>query len=130
MAFFDKVTGFFKEWIGKLTDEQKRRLVLICTAAVAVLLTFSVIAPMVSRSGKDSPSEPERLKLNIAIPADELFLPEEPDFLPGVLLDRDRRSSWSEQDALEYWQDPLRDGEEQWREKIEAAIDELLERVP
>jgi len=76
------------------------------------------------------PQGPERTKIIVVIPADELFLPEEPDFLPGVLLDRERRSSWSEQDASEYWQDPLREGEEKWRENVEAAIDELLERVP
>jgi len=122
--------AFFKERIQNLTDEQKRRFILICTAGVAFLLTFSVIMSMVNRAGKDIPSEPERSRLRIAIPAEEIFLPEEPDFLPGVLLDRDRRTVWSEQDASEYWQDPLRAGEEQWREKIEAAIDELLERVP
>jgi hypothetical protein len=129
MAFFEKITVYLKEWFKKLTGEQKRRLVLICTAAFAVLLTFSVIMSMVNRAGKKRPSEPERTHIRVVIPAEELFLPEEPDFLPGVLLDRDRRASWSEQDAQEYWQDPLRAGEEQWREKIEAAIDELLERV-
>ena len=129
MVFFEKITVFLKEWFDKLTGEQKRRLVLICTAAFAVLLTFSVIMSMVNRAGKKIPSGPERTKIRVVIPAEELFLPEEPDFLPGVLLDRDRRTSWSEEDALEYWQDPLRAGEEQWREKIETAIDELLERV-
>lgn len=64
------------------------------------------------------------------IPAEELFLPDEPDFLPEVILERERRSSWTEQDVSEYWQDPLKFGEEQWREKIEAAIDVFLERVP
>ena len=129
MAFFEKISVFFNEWFKKLTDDKKRRIILICTAAFAVLLTFSVIVSMVNRAGKKRPSEPERTKIRIVIPAEELFLPEEPDFLPGVLLDRDRRTSWSEDDALGYWQDPLRVGEEQWREKIEAAIDELLERV-
>jgi len=130
MGFFEKITVFFHEWIDKLTDKQKRRLILICTGAFAVVLTFSVIVSMVNRMEKKLPQGPERTKIIVVIPADELFLPEEPDFLPGVLLDRERRASWSEQDALEYWQDPLREGEEKWRENIEAAIDELLERVP
>jgi hypothetical protein len=129
MAFFEKITGFFQEQIKKLTAEQKRRLILICTVAVCVMLTFSVIMSMVNRTEKRIPSEPERTRIHFPVSAEELFLPEEPDFLPGVLLDRDRRTSWSEQDASEYWQDPLRVGEEQWREKIEAAIDELMERV-
>jgi len=130
MGFFEKITGFFHEWFKKLTEKQRRSLILICTAAFAVLLTFSVIMSMVNRMEKVLPQGPERTKIIVVIPADELFLPEEPDFLPGVLLDRERRSSWNEQDASEYWQDPLREGEEKWRDNIEAAIDELLERVP
>jgi hypothetical protein len=31
---------------------------------------------------------------------------------------------------MEFWQDPLKNGEEQWREKIESSIDDYLERVP
>ena len=130
MAFIEKITGFLKERIQKLTGEEKRRIILICTEGAAVLLTFFVIISMVNRGGNDSPAEPERTRLHIVIPAEEIFLPDEPDFLPGVLLERDRRSSWTEQDAGEYWQDPLIYGEEQWREKIETAIDEFLERVP
>jgi len=129
MGFLEKAADFFRELTGKLTDGQKRRLILIGASGFCVLLTFSVIMSMVNRMEKKLLPEPERLKVNISIPSDDIFLPEEPDFLPGVILDRERRNSWSEQDASEYWQDPLRDGEEQWREKIEAAIDELLERV-
>jgi hypothetical protein len=130
MAFFETISGFFRGWIEKLTAGQKRSLILISTAGFCVLLTFTVVMSMVNRMEKRIPPEPERPKIIIAIPADDLFLPEEPDFLPGVLLDRERGTVWNENDAAEYWQDPLRAGEEQWREKIEAAIDELLERVP
>jgi hypothetical protein len=66
----------------------------------------------------------------IAIPPEELFLLDEPDFIPGVLLERERRASWSAEDAESFWQDPLRNGEEQWRDQVEAIIDELMERVP
>ena len=76
------------------------------------------------------PSGPERLTIISPIPADEFFLPDEPDYIPGVLLERDRRTSWTEQDVMEHWQDPLKFGEENWRERIEAAIDEYLERIP
>jgi hypothetical protein len=130
MAFWEKIINFFRNWFNNLSGEEKRRLVLICTAGFVVLLTFSVIVSMRGSKKDRFPSEPERLRLNLAIPAEEIFMPDEPDFLPGVLLERNRRSSWTGQDALEYWQDPLTSGEEQWREKIEAAIDEFLERVP
>lgn len=113
-----------------MTAEGKRRFALICTAAFIVILSFSVIISLVDTEGGKKPDEPEKIRINIPIPAEELFLPDEPDFLPGVLLERERKSSWTEHDAEEFWQDPLISGEEQWREKIEAAIDEFLEHIP
>jgi hypothetical protein len=64
------------------------------------------------------------------IPSDDLFLPEEPDFIPGVLLERERRTMWTADDAEPLWQDPLRDGEAPWRNRIEKTIDEIMESVP
>jgi len=126
-----RVITFIKDWFNKLSGEEKKRFVLLCTAGFSVLLTFSVIMSIRKDSGEKKLSEePQRVRFNVAIPAEELFIPDEPDFLPGVLLERERRSSWSEQDADEYWQNPLASGEEQWREKIETAVDEILERVP
>ena len=133
MAFPERIVGFIHDLLDKihdLTDEEKRRIVLIGTGVFVVVLVLSVILPMISSAGKEPAGGPRKSGPNIAIPAEELFLPDEPDFVPGVLLEREQRTSWSEEDASLYWQDPLRYGEEQWREKIEAAIDEFLERVP
>jgi len=113
-----------------MTDEQKRRLVLICTAVVVVLLILSVALSLKGSNKKEPAAGKDGLNRQAAIPADELFLPEEPDYVPGVLLQREQRSSWTEEDAAVYWNDPLKQGEEQWREKLEAAVDEFLERVP
>jgi hypothetical protein len=65
-----------------------------------------------------------------AIPPEELFLPDEPDFLPGVIPEREQRKVWSVEDAEPYWYKPLSGGEEVWRERIKTVIDELLEYVP
>ena len=111
----------------KGADEGKKRLIFICTAIFIILLIISVI---ISMRGSLREKVPEMSRFNLAIPAEELFLPDKPDFLPDVLLERERRSKWTEQDAEEFWQDPMRAGEEQWRNKIEAVIDEFLERVP
>jgi len=122
------------ERFRKLTAEQKKRLVLVCTCIFAFLLTLSVIMPLVNqgrgRAAQRRLAEPERIFLNLPIPAGDLFLPDEPDFIPEILLQRERRTIWTEEDAEEFWQDPLMFGEQRWRENIEAAIDELLERVP
>jgi len=130
MEVFERIITFFKDLLNKMTGENKRRLILICTAIFAVLLTFSVIMSMEKPEKKYIPVESDRSRFNTAIPADEIFLPQEPDFLPGVILERERKTSWTEQDAGIYWLDPLKSGEEQWREKIETAVDEFLERVP
>jgi hypothetical protein len=130
MELFERIIAFFQDRFNKMTGEAKHRFALVCTAVFVVLLTLSVIISMRKPTGVNQPLEPERPRINLPIPAEELFLPDEPDFLPGRLLGRERRTSWTEQDAVEYWQDPLRSGEEQWREKIEAAIDEFLERIP
>ena len=129
MGFFEKIVSFLKDRIQKLTDEEKKRIVLICTAVVSVILVLSVVLSLKGHKKEKLPAEHE-VNRGIAIPPGELFLPDEPDFVPGVLLEREQRSSWTEEEASVYWQDPLRNGEEQWREKIEAAIDEFLENVP
>jgi hypothetical protein len=64
------------------------------------------------------------------IPPEELFLPEEPDFLPGVIPGRERRDVWTAEDAAPFWYNPLEEGAAQWRDRIESVIDELLEHVP
>lgn len=127
----NKIIQFIQDWFQKQTAEEKRRLLLICTGVFALLLTLSVIVSLFNKhSEKPQPQAPERLIINSPIPAGELFIPEEPDFLPGILLGREQRSGWTEDDASEFWQDPLKQGEEQWRKKIETSMDELWERVP
>jgi len=138
MGILGKITQLiqvFQDWFQKLTSGQKRQLAIVCTGVFALLLTLSVIISLTNKSEKEEAAEANRYMINLfdqnlPIPATELFLPDEPDFVPGVILERERRTSWTEEDAAEYWQDPLRFGEEQWREKIEAAIDNYLERIP
>jgi hypothetical protein len=64
------------------------------------------------------------------IPPAELFLPDEPDFLPGVILQREPRKAWTAEEAEPFWYNPLERGEEEWRNRIRAALDEFLEHVP
>ena len=130
MEKFNQIIQSIQGWFYGLTAEQKRRFALVCTIIFAGLLTLSVFTSMRRAPKTEIIDMPERLDIISPIPATELFLPDEPDYIPGVLLEREQRSSWTEQDASEHWQDPLRLGEEQWREKIEAAINEFMESVP
>jgi len=129
MGLGEKIIQPVQNWLQKLTAVQKRRFILVCTAVFSLILSLSVIVPLAGKN-KKIPEEHESIPIISPIPAGELFIPDEPDFIPGVLYERDRRLVWSEEDAAEHWQDPLRQGEERWRNQIEETIEELLERVP
>jgi hypothetical protein len=109
---------------------RRRRLMFIGFGAfLAALLLFFMIFAVLSLGGPDgetvAPVPPVR-----TIPPEDIFLPEEPDFVPSFIPGRERRESWTGEDAAAWWQDPLRRGEETWRNRIESVIDELLEHVP
>ena len=129
MGFGEKIISPVKDWFQKQTAEQKRRLILLCTAAFSLLLTLSVIISLAGNK-KEVPAEPSRQQVIPPIPAGELFIPDEPDFIPQILPGREKRSMWTEENAEEFWQDPLKHGEDKWRENIETAIDQFLERIP
>jgi hypothetical protein len=66
----------------------------------------------------------------LAIAAEDVFLPEEPDFTPDVILEREPRSVWTGEDVRPFWKAPLDYGSGVWKEGIGTAVDKLLERVP
>jgi hypothetical protein len=108
-----------------------KRTWLLFGLGAALLLALALLsANRKPRSGPLPPAELTGPVQEARIPPEELFLPDEPDFLPGVLLERERREAWTGEDAAPYWQDPLKYGEEPWREQVESAIDDLLERAP
>jgi len=125
--------------IDKLLEKvppEKRRLVL--TASIGFCAVLLVIAgaslgnAAMTRggdTGKGGAAAGAALRQGV-IPADDLFLPDEPDFVPGILLEREQRAVWTADDAAPLWQDPLRNGEEPWRDRIERTIDEIMESVP
>jgi hypothetical protein len=122
-------SSFLKGGIQNLIPRRKWLLVIIC-AACAFAVAVGIGAAFARKAGKEERPVPPEGSWQFAIPPEEIFLPDEPDFIPGVLLGREKRASWTDQDAAVFWQDPLKEGEERWREKIETAIDEFMERVP
>jgi hypothetical protein len=124
----------FREYaVQKELFRDRKRLVFIGLAALLALCLLLVVLLAVNRdadAGGRTAGEELRSPQRTPIPPEELFLPAEPDFLPGVMPERERRQTWTAEDAEPYWQDPLKSGEEPWRNRVEAAVDELLERVP
>jgi hypothetical protein len=106
---------------------------ILAGLVLALVILLAALIPA-SRGPADTramgPSAEAGMFKPAPISPDELFLPDEPDFLPGVILEREQRDSWTVEDAEPYWYNPLEQGEEAWRERVEQVIDELLERVP
>ena len=149
-SFFSKVrnSGFFR-WVlesqgvlrGRLKEKTdkllaripaERRIIMTLVIGVPVILLLFIIGA--SRLSKDRPVKPKALPagnvITRRIPAEELFLPDEPDFVPDVILGREKRTQWTADDAKPWWQDPLKDGEQEWRDQIEKTVDEIMEKVP
>jgi hypothetical protein len=109
----------------------KGKLVCILTVLILALPVAAILAA--GRAGPpavDGPGAGTVTVQPVPVPPEELFLPEEPDFLPPVILERPRREAWTVEDAEAHWYNPLEQGEEAWRERVEQVIEELLERVP
>ena len=116
--------------------QEKRRLVVMGAAGfLAAVLLVIIGVSLATRDGPgerrvaataDQQSQPQRA----AIPSDELFLPFEPDFVPGVILGREQREEWTVEDAAPLWQNPLKNGEQEWRDLIEKTVDTIMESVP
>jgi len=128
---FSELLNKIKSLSADIIGVFRERIILICCAAAIVLLVLISILLMINRTRDiTNAAQPASISERVIIPPEELFLSEEPDFIPGVLLDREPRTSWTAEDVIQYWQDPLKDGEEPWRQHIEKTIDELMERVP
>jgi hypothetical protein len=140
MPFISDLWGKFKEKAAALFKrerlvkffEEKKRLVLIGAGFVLLLFALALVTILLivntGRKKEDKASIP--VMALPAVPPGEFFLPSEPDFIPDVLLERQSRGGWETGDAAPYWKDPLKQGEQPWRDRVETVIDELLERVP
>lgn len=120
--------------VGRIPPGKRKPILIVSTVALTALLLAFAGAALV-----DGRVDTARLPPAPAgdfpgqwglIPAEELFLPREPDFVPGVLLGREQRTEWTVDDAEPWWQNPLAAGEEQWRIRIESIVDEIMESVP
>jgi hypothetical protein len=127
----EKIRGPIPRGIREKLPWLEGKLVFILAAPVLALVVFLVgLAVSASSGAADAPAAGAGMFKDAPIPAGELFLPEEPDFLPSVILERRRRDAWTADDAEPYWYNPLEQGEEVWRDRVEQVIDELLERIP
>jgi hypothetical protein len=105
---------------------------LVAVSALACAALAFIIFAGRGRSEKDGLSA-AALSAEFAprtIAADELFLPAEPDFLPGLIRSREQRTAWTEVEATPFWTDPAGLDQKPLVDAASAAVDGLLGTVP
>jgi hypothetical protein len=113
-------------------NPQTRIILMAAGGMAAVILVLLVILLVVSHRPAKPAAPPDAADSfrPLAFPPEDFFLPDEPDFLPEVLLEKEPRESWTAGDARPYWTDPMEADPDGWRKRIQSGVDQLLERVP
>ncbi|GHV84472.1 hypothetical protein AGMMS50230_00800 [Spirochaetia bacterium] len=132
---FSDLIEKIKDGISRFPDLVKDhfRVVIIITAAFLVIILLLLVLAVVVPSHQKSETETKKPVSELSadtVPAEDFFLPYEPDFVPDVLLEREPRDGWTEEDARPFWTDPKEGNEEAWRKRIKQGVDSLLEHVP
>ncbi|MDR0409424.1 MAG: hypothetical protein LBH18_03405 [Spirochaetaceae bacterium] len=100
-------------------------VLLIAVPVVIAITAKSILSPRDNKTQtadavfKPSPIAPE-----------DLFIPDKPDFLPPVMLERERKKVWTSEDALEFWTPASEFPDDFWQNKISESIDRILEPLP
>jgi hypothetical protein len=114
--------------------QARRKAVFLGLGGAALLVVLGIIAAALAqgrpRSTGAAAGELTEAFKPLPIAPEEFFLPEEPDALPEFIFARPQREAWTAEDAAEYWTDPLAGKEKLWRDRLGAAVEELMELVP
>ncbi|MDR1566091.1 MAG: hypothetical protein LBS48_02265 [Treponema sp.] len=122
----DGVTGS----LAKVREGLKRKPVLFCLGGAVLLLILLIIVVLAAQAGSSGgaglPEAP-----GVSVSPEDFFMPQEPDFLPDTLLEREPRRPWTSEDVRPFWKDPADSAlKEDWRWEMSRVIDELMESVP
>ncbi|MDR1072427.1 MAG: hypothetical protein LBL45_01975 [Treponema sp.] len=119
--------------------EKHKKIVKVTFGALALILclltgVLFLQRYIIKRDADTKRSEAVQTSLRVAsdaspIPVEDIFLPDEPDYLPKVILERDPHT-WSAEDAHEYWTNPLENEHINWRGTITNVVDDIMDKVP
>jgi len=124
-SFFARIKGLIDP---NRFPHEKRKPLLIGLGGIAAVFLILIIVLVAVSPGKPKGDTSSNMTAAFSIPVEDLFMPEEPDFLPAFILERQPRSFWSLDDIREYWKVP--DDSAHWKEEIKTTVDELMEGVP
>ena len=103
----------------------KKKIILASLGGFTVLLIIIIV---ISLGGDNNDNFTDRQLSGFSIPHEELFFPDEPDFVPAFLLDREPRLFWTLDDIRLYWRNPMY--HDFWRDEISRTVDNLMDGVP
>ena len=114
--------------LGMIPEKKRRSVIYISLGALVFILIVIFWVSIRSCSTPENLIFKEITDIRHgSIGQDEVFLPEEPDFVPKVILERQQRTIWTVDDVMPWWKDPLKNsGEEPWRELIEKTAETIL----
>ena len=124
-AFLEKALNKLsaKIKLDKIPKEKQKPMFII----LGVVLLFLIILIPAANAGKSKKAAGSILPSGLSIPSDELFFPDEPDFMPEYILEREPRGFWSLEEIRRYWKVPQHT--ELWKNQIKSAVDNLMEGV-
>jgi hypothetical protein len=121
-----KKVKFPDQFFSRLLGEKRSLLIKGLGAILGLCVLLLAVGVIMSRPRRETEVQAGGPR----IPMNELFLPDEPDVVPEVLLGRERREAWSASDGEPFWTDPRDWEDEDWRRRMSAEIDKLMESIP
>jgi hypothetical protein len=128
----DKAAGLIGRVKDRLNANPKLRLVAAAAILGTVLVIFGIMLTLTrnNRTRRMQDSETVAELFRMELPPEELFLDDEPDFLPELLPEREPRDTWNADDVRPYWTDPADEGAGVYEDMMGAVVDGIMERVP
>ena len=123
----EEILLFTDRILEKIPEDKRRFFIIILGGLIFLVICLTVIT---LASGSRVSVSSRAMTTGQGIPAEELFYPEEPDFLPPLLLERYPQEIMTAEILEDYWQDPKTGNEEEWREVVNTVINRLMEGVP
>jgi len=112
--------------LTEILAKLRKRPLLFAAGAVA-LAALILLGSIIPRGNKKTELQPSGLNAAHAIPPKALFIPDEPDFVPPFLVEREVRGSWSLDEIRPYWR--AQTDNEFLRRIVRSAVDDLMTGV-
>jgi hypothetical protein len=108
----------------------KKIIIAVLIGVVVVIASVMLILMRDTQPAPTRDSDAVAELFRMELPPEEFFLGDEPDFLPRLIPERERRDAWNADDARPYWTNPGDEGVKVYEDTMSAVVDEIMERLP